>query len=63
MEEIKSYKDAVTELESILKQMQSPECDIDKLSEYTAKALKLLKYCKERLMKTDSEVQALLNEQ
>lgn len=63
MEEIKSYKEAVAELESILKQMQSPDCDIDKLSDYTAKALKLLKYCKERLMKTDSEVQRLLNDQ
>lgn len=62
MEEIKSYKEAVAELENILRQMQSPDCDIDKLSEYTARALTLLKYCKERLMKTDAEVQRLLNE-
>lgn len=62
MEEIKSYKEAVAELENILSQMQCPDCDIDKLSEYTARALTLLKYCKERLMKTDAEVQRLLNE-
>ena len=62
MEEIKSYKDAVGELDSLLRQMQSPECDIDKLSEYTARALTLLKYCKEKLMKTEAEVQSLLSE-
>lgn len=61
MENISSYKEAVAELESILKQMQSPECDIDKLSEYTARALTLLKYCKDKLIKTDEEVQRLLN--
>ena len=49
-------------MEGILKQMQSPECDIDKLSEYTARALTLLKYCKEKLIKTETEVQSLLNE-
>lgn len=62
MEEIKSYKEAVAELENILRQMQSPDCDIDKLSAYTSRALQLLKYCKERLIKTDAEVQRLLNE-
>ena len=62
MEEIKSYKEAVAELENILRQMQSPDCDIDKLSQFTARALTLLKYCKEKLIKTDAEVQRLLNE-
>lgn len=58
--EIASYKEAVTELEGILRQMQSPDCDIDKLSGYTARALKLLAYCKEKLMKTDEEVKKAL---
>ena len=57
---INSYKEAVAELEAILRQMQSPDCDIDKLSEYTARALQLLKYCKEKLIKTEQEVQNLL---
>lgn len=61
-EEIKveSYNEAVKELESILQKMQSPDCDIDKLSEYTAGALKLLKYCKEKLSKTDEELKKTL---
>lgn len=63
MEKIESYKEAVAQLEDILRQMQSPDCDIDKLSGFTARALELLKYCKEKLIKTDAEVQRLLNEQ
>lgn len=62
MSEIKSYKEAVAELESILRQMQSPDCDIDKLSVYTSRALTLLKYCKEKLTLTEQEVQKTLQE-
>lgn len=60
MENITSYKEAVAELEGILRQMQSPDCDIDKLSQFTARALTLLKYCKEKLTKTDEEVKRTL---
>lgn len=62
MENKTTYKDAVAELEAILRKMQSPDCDIDKLSEYTARALNLLKFCKEKLMKTDEEVKRTLEE-
>lgn len=62
MEEIKSYKEAVDELDSIVKQMQNPDCDIDKLSVYTSRALELLRYCKEKLIKTESEVKRTLEE-
>ena len=62
MEEIKSYKEAVEELDSIVRQMQSPDCDIDKLSGYTTRALTLLKYCKEKLIKTEQEVKKTLEE-
>lgn len=62
MEAIKSYKEAVEELDRIVKQMQSPDCDIDKLSEYTTRALTLLKYCKEKLLKTEQEVRHTLEE-
>ena len=55
-----NYNSAVTELEQILQKMQSPECDIDKLSEYTARALHLLKFCKEKLTTTDEELKKTL---
>lgn len=56
------YNDAVKELESILAKMESDQCDIDSLSQYTARALELLKFCKERLFKIDEEVEKCLSE-
>lgn len=62
MENIKSYKEAVDELDAIVKKMQSPDCDIDSLSGFTSRALTLLKYCKEKLLKTEQEVKKTLEE-
>lgn len=56
------YTEAIAELEEILRKMQQPDCDIDLLSEYTSRALTLLKECKERLTKTDEEVRRSLEE-
>ena len=60
METPESYKAAIAELESILAKMESDQCDIDSLSAYTARALGLLKFCKDRLFKTDKEVEKCL---
>ena len=43
-------------------QMESDACDIDQLSDYTTRALELLKFCKERLFKTNEEVEKCLAE-
>lgn len=61
MEE-KTYKEAVIELEEIVRKMESDSCDIDELSSYTTRALELLKFCKERLFKTNEEVEKCLEE-
>lgn len=61
MEE-KSYKEAVAELEDIVRKMESDNCDIDQLSEYTTRALALLKFCKEQLFKTNEEVEKCLDQ-
>lgn len=54
------YSEAVAELESIVARMQSPECDIDSLASLTTRALELLKFCKEKLFRTDAEVKKCL---
>lgn len=54
------YSEAVAELEAITAKMQSPECDIDSLAAMTTRALELLKFCKEKLFKTDTEVKKCL---
>ncbi|MBO4723548.1 MAG: exodeoxyribonuclease VII small subunit [Muribaculaceae bacterium] len=57
-----TYTQAVNELGEIVKKMQSPECSIDKLSQYTARSLQLLKVCKAKLTATDEELKKVLNE-
>ena len=54
-----TYSEAVTELEEIVKQMQSNECSIDNLSELTTRSLELLQYCKDKLTKTDEELKKI----
>ncbi len=55
-----SYTKAVTELEAILRMMQSEECDIDKLAAYTRRATELLRECRSRLTATDEELRTIL---
>ena len=57
-----TYTQAMTELEEIVKKMQSPECSIDNLSQYTARSLQLLKVCKAKLTQTDEELRKVLAE-
>ena len=57
-----TYTQAITELEEIVKKMQSPECSIDNLSKYTARSLQLLKVCKAKLTQTDEELRKVLAE-
>lgn len=62
MNEEMTYGKAVAELEQIVAKMQSDSCDIDSLAGYTTRALELLKYCKQKLTKTDEEVKKCLEE-
>lgn len=55
-----TYNEAIVELEQLVQKMQSPNCDIDNLAAYTARALELLNFCKEKLTKTDEEVKKCL---
>lgn len=57
-----TYASAMKQLEEILQKIQSPDCDIDLLSSYTSKALELLKFCKDKLTKTDEEIKKSLEE-
>ncbi len=54
-----TYNEAVSELEEIVKQMQSNECSIDNLSELTSRSLELLQFCKDKLTKTDEELKKI----
>ena len=55
-----TYNQAVAELDSILRTMQSDACDIDKLAAYTRRASELLRECRSRLVATDEELKTIL---
>lgn len=55
-----TYNQAVNELDSILRTMQSDACDIDLLTVYTRRATELLNECRRRLTTTDKELQSIL---
>lgn len=62
MDKETTYTAALQELEALVGKMQSPDCDIDRLSGYTARALALLRFCKDKLTKTDEEIRKCLDE-
>lgn len=57
-----TYSQAVAELEKILRLMQSDECDIDRLAALTRRATELIAECRSRLVATDEELRAILDQ-
>lgn len=57
------YEEAVAQLEEIVEKMENDELDIDQLSEQLKRAKELIKFCKDKLTKTDEEIKKLLNEE
>ncbi|NOY36810.1 MAG: exodeoxyribonuclease VII small subunit [Chlorobi bacterium] len=57
-----SYKEALAELEDILRQIENDEPDIDQLTEKVKRASYLLRYCQEKLHKTAAEVEDALKD-
>jgi exodeoxyribonuclease VII small subunit len=62
MAEKLTYTKAVEEIEAILSRIENDELDVDELSTNVKRAAKLIKYCKEKLKKTEEEVSDILNE-
>ena len=57
-----TYAEAIAELESIVARIQDDSCEIETRKELTARAMTLLKYCKEKLFETDESLKKLLDE-
>ncbi|MDD2386274.1 MAG: exodeoxyribonuclease VII small subunit [Bacteroidales bacterium] len=56
------YKDALSELEDILHEIENGEPDLDSLSEKVKRATFLIKECKTRLRKTSEEIDSILED-
>ncbi|BBD44123.1 MAG: exodeoxyribonuclease VII small subunit [Petrimonas sp.] len=57
-----TYSQAKQELEEIVSAIESGELDVDALTEKVKRASELIAFCKERLTKTDEELQKILDE-
>ncbi|WP_430820347.1 exodeoxyribonuclease VII small subunit [Carboxylicivirga caseinilyticus] len=57
-----SYSEAMGEIEEILQQIENEELDVDDLSEKVKRVSVLIKTCKDKLHKTEEEVEAILKE-
>lgn len=55
------YEKALAELETILKEMQSDQCDIDKLASMTKRATELIAACRAKLTATEAELRQILS--
>lgn len=57
-----SYAQAKEELEKIVSAMESGQLDVDALTEKVKRASELIAFCKEKLTKTDTQLQKILEE-
>ena len=57
-----SYKEAITEIEEILRQLENNELDVDELSEKVKSVSQLVTLCKEKLHNTEEEIDKILKE-
>lgn len=57
-----SYKEAVSEIELVIQQIESEELDVDKLTEKVKRAAYLIKWCKEKLRSSEKEIETILKD-
>ena len=62
MKEEPKYEAAIAELQSIVRKMENDELDIDQMAEQLKRAQKLIKLCKDKLTKTDTEIKKILTD-
>lgn len=57
-----SYKEAIGEIEEILRQIENEEPDVDQLSEKVKRLSTLVSWCREKLHHTEEEIEKILKE-
>ena len=56
MSETMKYEEAMDQLETIVRKMESNELDIDEIAAQLKTAQRLIKFCRDKLKKTESEL-------
>jgi exodeoxyribonuclease VII small subunit len=57
-----NYEAAITEIQQILAEIENDKADIDTLGVKIKRAAELITICRDKLTKTDAEVEKLLKE-
>ena len=57
-----SFNEAVVEIEDILKNIESGELDVDKLSVEVKRASELIRQCQKKLRTTEDEINSIFKE-
>lgn len=55
-----TYSAALDELRKILVRIEGQDVDIDQIAEDVKRSSELIKFCKEKLRKTETEVESIL---
>lgn len=58
-EENVKYEEALAQLETIVRKMEQNEYDIDELAAQLKTAQQLIKFCKDKLTKTEEDLQKI----
>lgn len=57
-----TYTETMKRLEAIVAQIEGNELDIDELGDRLKEAQRLIKYCREKLYKADTEIKKMLGD-
>lgn len=57
-----TYNEAMAEIEEVLEKIENEELDVDELAEKVQRVSVLLKICKDKLQKTNEQVEQVLKE-
>ena len=59
MNEEQKYEEALAQLETIVRKLEANVYDIDELAAQLKTAQRLIKFCKDKLTKTEEEIQKI----
>lgn len=62
MNETMKYEEALAQLEGIVRKMESNELNIDEIAAQLKTAQQLIKFCKDKLSKTEAELSKVQTE-
>jgi exodeoxyribonuclease VII small subunit len=57
-----TYTESILELEEIVANLEQGNINVDELSEKVNRASELIRFCKQKLQKTESDVEQILKE-